>query len=323
MHEQEVRIQSGKNILTGTLCVPNTVGLFPAVLMVHGSGPLDRNANMKGQKLRIFNELAHAFAALGIASLRYDKRGCGSSSGSFITASYSDLVQDAEKCLEALSESKLVSENNLYILGHSEGCSIAPQISQRRASVSGIVLLCPSIERVEPLLMRQALQLEKEIDSLKGMTGHLYRILFKLMGRPLHMQQRLIQKVRESDLPVVRHGLSRQPAKWLREILELDVETIFSSTHTPMLLVAGKKDMQCDPLDIYRIAETVQGESDTVMIDDMTHFLRKDECPASIMNSARLLDQPVESVLIEKTAQWILVKTAANNQLQATSKAGA
>jgi len=60
-----------------------------------------------------------------------------------------------------------------------------------------------------------------------------------------------------------------------------------------------------------------------VMVDDMTHLLRKDECPASIMGSARLLGQPVASELIEKAAQWILAKTAANNQLQATSKTGA
>lgn len=318
MHEQEVKIQSGEITLTGTLCAPDTAGNFPAVLMVHGSGPLDRNGNMKGQNLNIFNELAHAFANRGIASLRYDKRGCGNSSGNFITAGYSDLVQDAEQCLDALVESKYVSGNNLYILGHSEGCSIAPQISQRRASVSGLVLLCPSIERVETLLIRQAVQLEKEIDSLQGMPGYLYRILFKIMGRPLHAQQRLIHKVRESDLPVVRYGVSRQPAKWLREILEMEAEKIFTSTHTPMLLVAGEKDLQCNPQDIYRIAEAAQGQSETVMVDGMTHLLRIDEYPATLLGSARLLGRPVESIVVEKSAQWIIATTSANNQLHAT-----
>ncbi|WP_236982385.1 alpha/beta hydrolase [Marinagarivorans cellulosilyticus] len=247
MHEQEVKIQSGEITLTGTFCAPNANGEFPAVLMVHGSGPLDRDGNMKGQNLNIFSQLAHAFANRGIASLRYDKRGCGDSSGNFMTTGYSDLVQDAEKCLDALAESKTVSDNHLYILGHSEGCSIAPQISERRASVSGLVLLCPSIERVETLLVRQALQLEKEIDSLPGMSGYLYRTLFKIMGRPFRTQKRLIRKVRESDLPVVRHGVTRQPAKWLREILEMETERVFTSTHTPMLLVAGEKDLQSDP----------------------------------------------------------------------------
>lgn len=53
MHEQEVKIQAGEIALTGTLCAPGTAGKFPAVLMVHGSGPLDRNENMKGQQLNI------------------------------------------------------------------------------------------------------------------------------------------------------------------------------------------------------------------------------------------------------------------------------
>lgn len=322
MHEQEVKIQSGEIVLTGTLCTPHTDGKFPSVLMVHGSGPLDRNANMKGQQLNIFNELAHAFADRGIASLRYDKRGCGSSSGSFITAGYSDLVRDAEQCLDALVDSKYVSGDQVYILGHSEGCTIAPLISRRRPSVSGLILLCPTIERVETLLLRQAMQIEKEINSLRGPTGYLYRALLLIMGRPLHNQQRLIRKVRKSDLPVVRFGLSRQPAKWLREILELDAEAIFTSTNTPMLLIAGEKDLQCNPQDIYLIAEAVQGQSETLVVDGMTHLLRVDEHPATLLGSVRFAGRPVESAVVEKAAQWILATTAANNQLREASRAG-
>ncbi|MDO3386609.1 alpha/beta fold hydrolase [Gilvimarinus sp. SDUM040013] len=319
MQEQEVNIQSGEVTLAGTLCIPHAAGKFSAVLMVHGSGPLDRNGNMKGQNLNIFSELAHAFDRHGIASLRYDKRGCGNSSGDFLTAGYSDLVQDAERCLEALAQSKLVSCDHLYILGHSEGCSIASKLSQSCESVSGLVLLCPSIEQVEPLLIRQAEQLEKEIGSLPGMSGYFYRIFFKIMGRPVRMQKSLLRKVRESDLPVVRHGLSRQPAKWLREILQLNTENVFASTHVPILLVAGNKDLQCRPNDIYRIADVAQGPTETVMINGMTHLLRIDERPASLLGSARLLGRPLDGMVSEKAAQWIIATMSANHQLRAAS----
>ncbi len=58
MQETDVVIQSGATRLAGTFCVPARNGFFPAVLMTHGSGPLDRDENMKGQSLDIFNTIA-------------------------------------------------------------------------------------------------------------------------------------------------------------------------------------------------------------------------------------------------------------------------
>ena len=242
MHEQEVTIQSGGEVLIGTLCTPVAKGHFPAVLMVHGSGPLDRNENMQGQQLNIFNAIAHALAEHGIASLRYDKRGCGGSSGDFMKAGHADLVQDAVQCLDTLATSASIYEDQLYILGHSEGCIIAPQVAHHRPRVAGLILLCPFIERFESVLIRQAAQIEKEVDSFRGIAGAFHRTLFKVVGKPRAAQQRLIRKVRESDSSVVRIGLSRYPAKWIREMLELDSYAIFESARTRMLLIAGEKD---------------------------------------------------------------------------------
>jgi len=323
MHEEEINIQAGEAILIGTLCVPDTTGKFPAVLMVHGSGPLDRNENMKGQQLNIFNAIAHALADHGIASLRYDKRGCGDSSGDYMGAGHTDLVMDAVRCLDTLARSERVAKDNLYILGHSEGCIIAPQVSQYRPSVAGLVLLCPFMEALEPVLLRQAAQLEKEVDSLQGMTGFFYRALFRVVGRPSTTQQQLIRKVRETNLSVVRVGLVRHPAKWMREMLALDPESVFADTRTPMILIAGEKDLQCNPDDIFRISETAQSRSETWLIEGMTHLLRVDENPPTIIGSLRLTDKPVDGAVIEKTIQWIHATSAANNQLHATSKAGA
>lgn len=84
MHEQKINIQSGNEILAGTLCLPKVTGQFPVVLLVHGSGPLDRDGNMKRQKLNLFNTIAHVLAANGIASLRYDKRGAAKVRGSLL-----------------------------------------------------------------------------------------------------------------------------------------------------------------------------------------------------------------------------------------------
>jgi alpha-beta hydrolase superfamily lysophospholipase len=323
MHEQEVTIQSGGAVLIGTMCTPDVKGKFPAVLMVHGSGPLDRNENMKGQELNIFNTIALVLVEHGIASLRYDKRGCGRSSGDFMTAGHADLVQDAAQCLDALARSESVDEDQLFILGHSEGCIIAPQIAHHRPGVAGLVLLCPFIERFESVLIRQTALIEKEVDSLPGIAGVFYRTLFRIVGKPRATQPRLIRKVRATDSPVVRAWLSRHPAKWIREMLDLDTDAIFASTRTPMLLIAGGKDLQCNPQDIFRIAETSQSQTETMLIEGMTHLLRIDKNPATIMGAARLIGEPLEPVVIERALHWIHVTSAANNQLHAISSADA
>lgn len=173
------------------------------------------------------------------------------------------------------------------------------------------------------MLVRQAAQVEKEMDSLRGIAGAFYRALFRIVGKSRKTQQHLISKVRETDSPVVRIGLSRYPAKWMREMLDLDADVIFASTHTPMLLIAGGKDLQCNPQDIYRIAETAQSQSEIMFVKGMTHLLRVEKNPATLLGAARLLSEPVESVFINKSVKWIHSISAANNQLHATSRAGA
>lgn len=305
MYEKLMSIQAKNAVLSGTLCVPDTKGPFPVVLMLQGSGPLDRNSNMKGQRLDIFNVVAHALADCGIASLRYDKRGCGSSTGIFLTAGYSDFVQDAMHCYDALAKMECVAENRIFILGHSEGCLVAAQVSLHRPLVAGLILLCPFIEPMESMLVRQAMQYEKEIDSLQGIAGFYYRILFKVRGSPSVRQQRLICRVKESQLSAMRAGFCRFPAKWLRELLALDVRMIFSAISAPMLLIAGEKDLQCKPNDAARIATVTCGQSTIFMVDNMTHTLRVDKNPASLLSAQYLLSTPISNVVYEASVKWI------------------
>jgi uncharacterized protein len=74
--ELDVRIEASAAVLSGTFCIPSVEGAFPVVSMLPGSGPLDRNENVEGQRLDIFNTIAHQLVEMGYASLRYDKRGC-------------------------------------------------------------------------------------------------------------------------------------------------------------------------------------------------------------------------------------------------------
>ena len=86
MREQPFEVGAGEVRLVGTLCIPDDAGPFPGALLLNGSGPLDRDSNMPEQRLDVANTLAHALAALGVASLRYDKSGVGESTCSYLAA---------------------------------------------------------------------------------------------------------------------------------------------------------------------------------------------------------------------------------------------
>lgn len=286
------------------------------VLMIHGSGPLDRNENMKGQSLDVFNTIAHTLVKSGIASFRYDKRGCGLSTGDYYDSGHDDFVVDAKTCLDALIKDENISARDIFLLGHSEGCIIAPQVCSQRQSVAGMVLLCPCIEPIESMMLRQAEQLEKEINEIPGVSGHVYRFISRVTGRPLASQKRLIQKVNSTSSSVIRLGFRRFPAKWLRELMAIDLKAIFGTIIHPMLLIGGQKDLQCSPEDVFRIAKIAQGATETRVIEDLTHVLRCDERAASITGQAQLLSKPLEQTVLDLIGTWINNQREARNGMQ-------
>ena len=309
MIEHEVHVDANGGRLSGTLCLPAEEGVGPVVLMVHGSGPLDRDENMKGQRLDVFNAVAHHLAKSGIASVRFDKRGCGSSQGDYYAAGHHDLVDDVVCWYDWLRRAEFCRPESLFLLGHSEGCLVAAHTVVRRSDVAGLVLLCPFVEPMRDILLRQAQQIEHELAARTGMGWLAHALVAWCVGGPVARQRALIQKLETSTRASIRVGLERVPAKWLRELLGVDASQVFGQMACPMLIIGGEKDLQCDPVDVSRIAAVAQGAVDHHVIAGMTHVLRRDDRPATLFGSLRLLAQPVEPELLELVAEWVRSRT--------------
>ncbi|MEX1336042.1 MAG: alpha/beta hydrolase, partial [Candidatus Limnocylindrales bacterium] len=88
--------------LAGTFAAPASAGPFPAALLLAGSGPLDRDGNVKRMALNVSRDLARELATAGWASYRYDKRGVGASQGEYLSTGFTDELADAAAALEAL-----------------------------------------------------------------------------------------------------------------------------------------------------------------------------------------------------------------------------
>lgn len=297
MIENDVAIEHAGARLAGTLVAPG-VGRFPTVLMLHGSGPMDRNEDMPGQRLSVFNTFAERLVREGVASLRFDKRGCGASTGVFETAGVHDAVADAVAWIDWLGSAELCDPERLILLGHSEGCLIAPLAIRQRPSIWGAVLLCPFAERMETILMQQAAQVERELSWL-----------LRALTRPVPTQRRLIERARASNELSFRARGQRINAKWLRELLAIDTAEVLRQVSCPTLLIGGAHDCQCDPEDVARAAALLQGPVTAHVVPELTHVLRRG--PRTLLQQHRLLGEPVDERVVELVATWLRQATSA------------
>jgi uncharacterized protein len=141
----EVMIE-GEFPLAATLTIPEGPNeKYPLVVMVHGSGPIDRDANAKGMPMNIFKELSDVVVAEGFASIRYDKRGIGASKGNYYEMGVHDLINDAQAVVEFAKKHPNIDSENVILLGHSEGSIISPFVNEK-VPVDGMILLAGTAE---------------------------------------------------------------------------------------------------------------------------------------------------------------------------------
>ncbi len=302
MQEQEIEVKSGDITLSGTLTSPDIAGPYPLVICIHGSGPLDRNENAGKQKLNIFNDLAAQLAGQGIACYRYDKRGIGKSGGKYISASHSDLVMDATAVAQHFYAVQTFSK--LFLLGHSEGTIIAPQVAQNSA-VDGLILLAPFVTPLEQILDAQGVEMQTHIDSAKGIGAWFIRGYVRLSGGVKKINQRLIRRVLGSDKPVIWSNFRQVEAAWIREMLLLDPVAVFAKVNLPTLLLVAGKDAQCPPEDGAKITDIIGADATHVIVPKLSHILRFEGDKQGFAGYAEQLKKPMEPVVSETIVDWL------------------
>ncbi len=304
MHEKEINIVNKNERLSGTLCLPEETGSFPTVLMIHGSGDLDRDGNSKSLKMNVFNVIAHRLAKNGIASFRYDKRGTGKSEGDFYSTGHFQLIDDAKNCLDYLIENNQCNKKSIFLLGHSEGTIIVPRLAQDSNVVSGIILLCPFIDNLESIMMKQASSIKKSAGDLSGFEKYYIKLLFSIFD-PVKSQKKLIRKIKVTSKEVVYSMFQKIPAKWVRELISVDPPKVYSSVACSSLIIGGSKDIQCTPNEVKTIEGLIEGNVETHIIENMSHILRLEPDKPSVFNYPKLLKEPIDENMVGLISRWI------------------
>ncbi len=299
MLNSDLTFTAGSTTLAGTLCVADLVQPGPMVLLVSGSGPIDRDSNMKKLAIGVMGRLADQLTEAGIASFRYDKRGVGASGGDFFAAGFRDNVSDATAAIDMLRARPGVDPSRVFVVGHSEGALIATELAASDPELGGVVLLAGTATVGEEVLRWQAQQVAA---TLPKPVKWLLRVLHKDIAS---IQTKRLAQIKATTGDAVRIQLVKINAKWFREFLAHDPSASLEAVRVPVLAVTGSKDLQVDPDDVEQICALVPSECAGHVVDGITHLLRDEPGPPSVKTYKKQAKRPLDPQVLDLVIHWI------------------
>lgn len=245
--------KAGGDTLAATLTLPEGKGPFPAVLLICGSGPHDRDESLLGHKP--FLVLADALTRRGIAVLRADKRGVGKSTGDYKTATTADFATDAEAGIAYLLTRPEIDAHRIGLIGHSEGGIIAPMVAVRNAHVDFIVMMAGSGVPGDQIIVEQGrlIALAEGEDKKKADEDALaQQKIFTTIETEKDAAARdkaLHEIMLGAGIP--EQQIDRQikaiTSPWFEYFITYDPAAALSKLTIPVLALNGEKDMQVPP----------------------------------------------------------------------------
>ncbi|MGD0111416.1 MAG: alpha/beta hydrolase [Armatimonadota bacterium] len=319
-----------------TLTYPKSAGPFPAVVLITGSGPQDRDETVFGQKP--FLVLADSLTRQGIAVLRADDRGVGGSTGDRSKATTEDYAGDALAGVAYLKTRKEIDPTRIGLIGHSEGADIAPIAATRSADVAFIVLLAPSgMDGAQIILAQQGLILKAEaapddvvakqvadtaeyLDvarQIKDDAAAEKRIWEITAARLAGMtdEQRKAAGITDASAASEVEAIVKQMLNpWFRFFITYDPRPALSRVKVPVLALWGEKDLQVPPkqnLPPVEGALRLGGNQHYVVkeLPGLNHFFQTAKT-GSPSEYARI-EETMSPVALKTVGDWIVEQTRA------------
>jgi pimeloyl-ACP methyl ester carboxylesterase len=329
--EEEVVCENKKaNVkLAGTLTLPKGDGPFPAVFLITGSGPQDRDSDILGHKL--FLVIADYLTRRGVAVLRVDDRGFGKSTGDFADATTADFAEDAEACVAFLKAHKKIDAKKIGLIGHSEGGQIAPMVASRSKDVAFIVLLAgPGLRGDEILKIQLRLLLEAEgadkatVDRRAkfmeialpivqmeadntAADKKIYEAVLAWRAKSDDAEKKAIDALKPSMGASVRDFTT----KWNRYFISHDPVPALKKVACPVLALNGSKDLQVpSKVNLEAIEKALKegGNKDFTIkeLPNLNHLFQT--CKTGAFTEYGAIEETVAPVVLETMADWIAAR---------------
>jgi hypothetical protein len=225
----------GEYKLPGTLTIPNGVGPFPAAVLIHGSGPEDRDETIGSN--HPFADIADGLSSRGIAVLRYDKRTLTYSS--HIATVDEEVIDDAVAAVQLLRTRRDVMGNRIFVVGHSLGAMLAPEIAKKAVPVAGIVMLAPAGRKMAVAVVQQ-------LRSFGATSGGFLET------------EREAEEISAHKMPASGTFMG-VPASYFYDLDARDEVAIARSLGVPILILHGGRDYQVINEDIQHWQDGLKG----------------------------------------------------------------
>ena len=304
--------------LAGTLTLPQGTALFPAIVLIAGSGRNDRNEEIAGHMLALV--LADALTRQGYAVLRYDKRGVAKSTGDYSSATTLDFASDVTAAAAYLRRRPDIDTAKVGLIGHSEGGTIAAIVAAKDPNLAFIVMMAgfalPGRVLVAEQIRRIAIS-DGETREAATRTFNLNRRLYDaiaaskdqreaqarvhellMSAKPKPGQAEFDQAIQFTELPYMRFILAYDPAPVLGEV------------RVPVLALSGSKDLVVPPdLNLPALRKALTRDQDVTVVEfpGLNHFFQHAET-GSPREFAKI-EETLAPEVLSLTSHWILEHT--------------
>jgi dienelactone hydrolase len=216
--------------LPGTLTIPKGKGPFPAVVLIQGSGPNDRDETVGAN--HPFADIGEGLSSRGIVVLRYDKRTYAyhTLDPQKVTVDV-EVIDDGVAAVRLLRARRDVAQGRIFVIGHSLGAMLAPEIAKKAGQVAGIVMLAPSGRKLPQVIVEQA------------------RFLGQASPAQLTEIEKQADELSAHKMPPTQTFFGA-PASYYYDLDSRDEVAIARSLDVPILILRGSRDYQVIAEDI-------------------------------------------------------------------------
>ena len=311
--------------LEGTLTLPGN-GKYPAVVLVTGSGPQDRDENLFDHKP--FKLIAHELTQAGFAVLRYDDRGVGQSEGDFSKGNTADFASDTWAAFQFLQNHENIDPDKIGIIGHSEGGMIAQMLAAQHSEISFIISMAgPGIpikelmlEQTEAVLRAENYE-DKLVEKSVDINRRIYDVIIKYSD-----SKKLKKKIKatyESALKELTdeektelgfsklsmmQNLNTLSSPFYRYFISFNPEDYLVKIKCPVLAINGTKDVQVmyksNLENIERVLKASGNENVTIKaFEGLNHLFQPAETGA--VSEYPKIETTIDPAVLEYLKEWL------------------
>ncbi len=301
-HEQEVQVGHGKWVLPGTLSLPQGDGPFAAVLLVHGSGPQDRDETIPPNKP--FRDLAWGLASQGIAVLRYEKRtkvyAAQLSSERDTLTVKDEVLDDALAAVAFLRERPEIDAQQIFVLGHSLGGYLAPRLGAADPQIRGLIILAGSARPFEDVILDQMTYVLSL--SIPDPAVRQQQLAVLKQQVELVKDSNRLPTAKASDLPL------NVPAAYWLDLNSYHPEKVAHTLKQPMLFLLGGSDYQVTREDFQIWQEALGGRSDVqfTLYPGLSHLFMPVEGGQKATPATYAVAGHVAEEVVDEIGNWIM-----------------